>query len=769
LLTASLFYRSWAMLTVGLVSSLLFVGCTLPSQQLTLPGPITGSVANPAIENNNRRQGVPLAKAPADETQWPRVYEGSGEFAATAAATGPLQGQSGPRASIQENGDITVNLVGATVQELAQTVLGEVMKQNFTVSDKVQAKVTLSTPQPVTKDQLLSIFEAVLKAEGIAMVYNNGTYLIGQNEAITQNGAPASWSRNQRSAKAGTGTQVLSLRYISATEMERIIRSFAPNTNVARVDESRNHLILTGTQAELESIFETASVFDVDWMKGMSVGIFPIESGDPEAIAQEMDTIFANDRDSPVKGIVRFVPNKRLKSVLVISARPEYLRKAEQWLQRIDLAGQATAKQIHVYHVQNRSAAEVAELLQKVYTSQIRPRQTETASTEPGSDTDVFATTPDDLAQGNRGGVFNPQPGVPLFPSVQQPLIATPTGERSSTTALDGNQAASGQTAAPEQVQFEPGDDRGNNISIVSDVANNSLVITATPSEYQRMRQILSRIDIAPNQVLIEATIAEVTLNDNLQYGLKWFFQNKSNQFTFTDSVVGAVAPTFPGFSYFLNNANIRVALDALSEVTDVNVVSSPSLTVIDNKKAVLQIGDEVPIATQSAVSVTAPGAPIVNTISFRNTGVILGITPRIGDNGRVLLDIEQEVSDVVPTTSSTLDSPTIQQRRIKTTVAVNDGESVVLAGLIQDRATVTRGQVPLLGDVPIVGNLFKNKTDEIRRTELLIALTPHVVKDQDQLRSISAEFRDRMNFTTRPQRAGPPDRRENIERLIVR
>jgi len=197
-----------------------------------------------------------------------------------------------------------------------------------------------------------------------------------------------------------------------------------------------------------------------------------------------------------------------------------------------------------------------------------------------------------------------------------------------------------------------------------------------------------------------------------------------------------------------------------------VNVVSSPSMLVLDNKKAVLQVGDEVPIAVQQATNIVE-GFPLVNSIAFRNTGVILGITPRIGEDGRVLLEIEQEVSDAVRTTTSQIDSPTIQQRRINTTVVVRDGESIVLAGMMQDRATVGRTQVPLLGDIPVVGNLFKQKDDSIERTELLIAITPRIVKDSRRIHEITSEFRDRLNFRTRPHRFGPPDRREQVDRIV--
>ena len=317
---------------------------------------------------------------------------------------------------------------------------------------------------------------------------------------------------------------------------------------------------------------------------------------------------------------------------------------------------------------------------------------------------------------------------------------------------------------------------------MVADESNNALIITASAQEYGRMRRILEQIDVQPNQVLIEATIAEVALNDQLSMGLRWFLQAGNFQFRFTDIAattpttptanVAATIPTiatpaFPGFSSFFNTPNVQIVLNALSTITDVNIVSSPTLMVLDNKRATLQVGDEVPIVTQSAVAVQVPGAPIVNSVNMRNTGIILNITPRINDGGRVVLDIEQEVSTAVQTTTSGIVSPTIQQRRIKTTVSVDDGNCIVLGGLIQDKATNTRNQTPLVGDIPILGNLFKQKDDNITRVELLIAITPKIVKDNGQIRAIAAEFRDKINLTTRPQRQAPPDRREQLDRVL--
>lgn len=774
--------------------ALTLAACSLPSQQLSFPGPLTtGALDRPS----NKRPGVPLSNPADPETREPRVREGSDQFVAEAPRSSAEAGDgagrtraTGQSSGASQNGDgVTLNFSGASIQEVARTVLGDVLGLNYTVSDELKGAITLKTARPIPRGEVLATLESVLKSEGAAIVVENGIHRVVP-QAAAGSGSLRRTATKGGVPRAGVGTEIIPLRHVVPDDMQRLITTIAPQGAKMTAEPARNILIVSGTTTEVASIREMVAVFDVDWMRGASFGLYPVDT-DPEAIAQELDTIFANDRSSPTKGMVRFIPNKRLKSILIISSRAEYLRKAEGWLKRVDLVGQESEKQVHVYRVQHRPATELAALLQRVYGQQQAARQQGRAGLPPGvtgttlsSDT----TLPADPRQGTVDGVrpigapigvsavaVQPvpsivAPGVPLQPGIQPapaPQVPTPQGGPAPQPLADpaapppAPTGTTGRNAVP--------DDRTSGIDVLADEANNSLIVTATHREFKRVRQILSRIDIAPAQLLLEATIAEVTLNDRLQFGLRWFFERGQSQVTLTDAAAGVVAARLPGFSYFLNTPNVQVALNALSDVTDVNIVSSPSLMVIDNKKAQLQIGDEVPIATQSAVGVLAPGAPIVNSINFRNTGVILNITPQISDNGRIVLDIEQEVSDVVPTTSSNIDSPTIQQRRIKTKVAVGNGEAIVLAGFMQDRAQRGRQQVPLLGNIPVVGNLFKDKNDQIRRTELLIAITPHIVKDAHQIRSIAAEFRDRMNFTTRPQRTAPPDRRENIDRVLVR
>lgn len=754
---------TWGLLVAGL-ASLVVTACALPMEQLSLPAPVTASgTETGAIPATG---SAPLG-APGDPAaSLPHTYPGTGKFIAPAksqaqAAVGTVNGEG-----------VSLELVNASITEAARAVLGDVMQVNYVVSDKLKGAVTLKTARPMSQEGLLEVFESVLELQDAAIVVDGGVYkVLPRDEAIAA-GKQIRMSAGKGRRGIGVATEIVPLKYVSADEMERILRSIAPQSTISRADTARNLLILTGSRNELDTMIETVSTFDVDWMRGMSFGIFPVEA-DTEAIAQELDTIFANDQDGPTKKMVRFIPNARLKAILVITSRSQYLEKAATWIKRIDMASQATEKRAFVYHVQYRPVRELARVLQRLYSAEATSGTDR--STEQDAITDPEIVTPDSFSG-----------DAALAPATvgHRSLAGTPgafaapnlTADASRTTPASGADSAepSGADGQPAAAQTRSGmlaepppDDRQAGISIVADDSNNSLIISATPSEIRRIRQVLAEVDRLPSQILLEATIAEVTLNDDLKFGLRWFFEKGASEFRLTDSALGAIAPVFPGFSYFVNAPNARIVLNALSDVTDVNVVSSPSLMVLNNKKAILQIGDEVPVATQSAVSVLTPDAPIVNSIAFRNTGVLLTIIPRVSEDGRVLLEIEQEVSDVKPTTSSSIDSPTIQQRRIKTSVAVQNGGSVMLAGMMQDRATRSREQVPLAGDIPLVGNLFKNKNDVISRTELLIAITPHVVTDDRQMGMIAAEFRDRLNLSTRPQRQTPPDRREQVDRIV--
>jgi general secretion pathway protein D len=445
--------------------------------------------------------------------------------------------------------------------------------------------------------------------------------------------------------------------------------------------------------------------------------------------------------------------------MLIISKQPHYLTEAQRWVQRLDEQGVGERRMFHTYIVRNRQAQDLVSVLNDLFAGEAAgegSRSIAPSSREPANGNGAAPVVTAALATG--GGSSKDVISSAFeagLPRPSQAFASVPLG-----TGAGGEGASTG---------FGAGSGGEPRIKIVADPSQNALLILASASDYKRVERVLANLDVIPNQVLIEATIAEVTLSDDLQFGVRWFFQNKSKSRSggFSDLINGAVGSAFPGFSFVAKAAGGQITLNALNAVGHVNVLASPSLMVLDKKTATLQIGDQVPIKVQSAESVTSPDAPVVNSISYKDTGVILSITPRINESGRVLLDIEQEVSTVQRTTSSGIDSPSFARRRVKTTVVVSNGESITLGGLIQDRHSQIDSQVPVLGDIPIFGNAFKDKQNIVEKTELIIMLTPRVVRDLNEAQAVTDEYRRKVElFAPQPK---PPGKKilHNVRRVV--
>jgi general secretion pathway protein D len=384
--------------------------------------------------------------------------------------------------------------------------------------------------------------------------------------------------------------------------------------------------------------------------------------------------------------------------------------------------------------VQNRPAAELAGILQSMFAQEMKVVRSPNRNVSPRSKQVSFGSE-----------TAKPMAGMAAAdPSLQNGLAR---GGDMQAAARPANNDVDNPLADTTDTGSSPAQGAEPMLKIVADDTKNSLLIMANERDYQRVLRVVQGLDVVASQVLIEAVIAEVTLTDDLQFGLQWqFAKNGTPTATFSNALTGGVAAAFPGFNYAVNTANIAATLSALNALTHVNVISTPSLMVLDNKTARLQIGDQVPITTQTATSTVTANTAIVNSITMQDTGVILSVTPRINESGRVQLDIEQEVSSVVKTTTSNIDSPTIQQRRVKTTVVVNDGEVLALGGMIQDSSNRGSSQLPILGDIPGIGAVFSNRSDTVKKTELVILITPKVVRDGTESRLVTEEYRRKMN-----------------------
>jgi general secretion pathway protein D len=650
----------------------------------------------------------------------PETERGTTEyFGGSAVPTQRETSQSG-LAEDRRHG-VELNFVDADIRRVVDAILGDMLHSNYTVDEAVKGSLTLRTGRPIARSSVLPALEAALSTVDAALINQNGVIRV----VPLAKARDLAMTRRPLSARdrtvPGFAVEILPVRYTSVHELEKLLSAVARKEAILQVDEARNQLIIAGSTQERAAIRATIERFDVDWMRGTSFALYKLDSVEPGALTSELQAILKPPLD--LLSRVRLVPLPRLKSVLGIANKRADLAQLETWIKRLDHGQGSSTRSLYIYNVQNGRARDLAQSLQLV------------------------------LGGGNYSGGGNTNEG---FSSASSNSIRT-TGETAAAgnqllqSSQNGNSSGSGFTSTQTTNQINPTQSgssgfnvgSGDQPRIVPDEPNNALLIFGTRVEYDLILDALKKLDTLPRQVLIEAILAEVTLTNDLQYGIQWSFNDSNVTITQSTANNGSVASSFPGFSVlYTGSSDIRAVLNALQSKANVKVLSSPKLMVLNNQTATLQVGDQVPIITQQAQGVTSPGAPIVNTVELRDTGVILKVTPRVNDSGLVILDIAQEVSDVAATTTSGINSPTIQQRRLSSTIAAQSGTTVALGGLIRDSVSRGKSGMPFLSQIPLLGSVFGKNTNQGRRTELLILLTP-----TEDMRSTVNDLIDRMDL----------------------
>ncbi|MEH6608883.1 MAG: type II secretion system secretin GspD [Halioglobus sp.] len=610
------------------------------------------------------------------------------------------------------DGEITLNFQGAPIAEVAKAILGDILGVNYIIAEGVTGSVSMRTASPISEDDLIPALDSLLQLSGAALIQSGEFYEI----VPIDEGVIASLSPQLRlSANKGYQMIIVPLSYIGAREMVRILEPVKSGKAVVQADEFRNLIILAGTQSELFSLRKTISIFDVDQLTGMSVGLFRLENVDSNTILVELDRVFGDTAEGPLAGMVKFTVIERLNALMVITPQQEYLKHAELWIERLDQNENPHGFNMYVYYVQNGKSERLAELLNGMFEEK---RRTSTVSRQ---------------------------------------LTAARQAPESSGEERDGNLRVNAEISTIE----------AGEVSIVAYAETNALLITANPADYKAVEKAIQQLDVLPMQVLIEASIVEVTLSDNLEYGLQWFFKGSPGDFNSVGglnipasgnvgaegALVGALADPV-NFTYALFDANgTRAVLNAMAAESRLNVLSAPSLMVLDNHTAVIRVGDQVPIRTQettnTASSISDPdgniGNNVTSQIQYRDTGVTLEVTPRVNAGGMVMLEITQRVDDVNETTTSSIDSPTILQREITTTVAVQSGATIVLGGLIEEGVREEESGIPILMDIPVLGALFKSKRITEAKTELVVLITPSAVANPEQARTVTEEYKSKL------------------------
>lgn len=687
------------------------------------------------------RSGAGVAGDGGGDSTGPRMIRGNDRLFQPIAAN---RGVTGPSSSYK--------FEEAPIVDVVHIMLRDVAKVDYVVHPPLAGTATLATKGDVSPDQALYLLESALQANGLAMAQDvRGVYHVGRPDAL-KGIVPALRQSGSAPLSPGQGAIVVPLQFIGANEMATILRSMVPAEAFLRVDTLRNLLVLSGTRSQAEGWLNVVSTFDIDLLKGMSVGVFPLKhatvaeveaairlmssSGPAAAAAGAAAQRAGGGSPQPagqagadshaIFGAVRIMPIERLNSLLVVTPRAAYLDQAREWIERLDKPGDSMSEpQLFVYPVQNGSARHLASLLSGLFGSDSKT----SAGSSSVAPTLAAATAGTTGAAAALGSAASPAQAV------------SQAGSRSS--------SASAQSTV-SQISM------GSGVRAIADEVNNALLIYGSRADYNRIEAALKRLDMSPTQVLIEASIIEVSLNDELQYGLQWLFtdpRSNGNVGTGVLSTIagGAVGGAAAGFSYTLRNSlgSVRAVLNALADKSLVRVISSPSLMVLDNHMASIVVGNQQPIKTGEITNTSGANPTTSVSYQYKDTGVALSVTPSVNAGNMVTMQINQAVTDV-GTVDTATGQRTFLQRQIGSKVAVRSGETLVLGGLIRDNASTGRSGIPGLQDIPVVGSLFGSKTSNTDRTELLVVITPKVIRSDQQARDVGAEMRERMkSFST--------------------
>lgn len=570
----------------------------------------------------------------------------------------------------------------ADIAQVAEEILGNALGVPYTVDPGVTGKVSFRIDRRLTRAQLLEAFEAALAVNEVALLRQGDSLVLTPRDKARSSASLRDPGAVSSGRRGGYDVVAAPLSFSTPTEVAKALEAMTGTKAVLYANDKLGLIVLGGSGSELQALLETIKILDRNVFDGARIRWFDLRQAAAGTVAADLAKILAT---AGVQG-VSVSPLSRLNG-LIVSARTETaMNEVAGWITRLDTPSRDLSTQLYVYRPRSASAASLARTLQQVL------------------------STGDD-----RGGGVNGR---------QSDASQADTGA----AGKDGGAARSngGEAESLGEQKLEDG------VRIGVDRDSNTLIIRAPAARWMSLQQTLAEIDRPPAQVMIEASIIEVSLTNDFRFGVDWSAVGDNGNLTgnsvYTDN--GVIGPKFPGFSITYLGSSIDAAINALGSRTTIDVVSAPKLITLDNHKARLQIGDQVPIVTQTATDTTTSSPAIVNTVEYRDTGVILEVTPRISGDDKVVVDIAQEVSGVAKTVTSGIDSPTIQQRKLSSTLVLQDGAVVALGGLISHRRTDSDSGVPGLKDVKFLGNLFKSKTKEAARTELVVLLTVKILRD---------------------------------------
>jgi general secretion pathway protein D len=714
------------------------------------------------------------ATGPPGQAGRPLIVPGSAPEAIAPGSPGVLPGG----APIVTTAGVEFNFDNADIQTVARTLVGDTLGLAYVIDPRVQGVVTFASAGPIARKDVLPIFESVLRMSNAAVIREGSLLKIVPIPEAAGAGAVAAGA-----GQPGFGVTIVPLRYTSAASVARMAENFLTRPGAIRADPARNLLLVQGTGAERQSALDTIASFDVEWMRGQSVGVYPLKSTTPEIMIQELDRIFQTGENGQGQGAIQLQAISRLNAVLAVAKSQRSLDQVTQWVRRLDRSD-PNGITVRTYRLRYANAQQAAKILSDIFLGR-SGASAETPGSQIAPGVAAGQSRLDSLGSGTFERGTTSAATTQSTVATNQGTPASGTGSRASEFEGFSNRAGNDADSGAPAATGNSGRALLQNVRITADPGANAIVIYSNQEDFRIIERALRDIDRPRLQVAIDATVAEVTLTDDLQYGVQHFFTSSdvglghdngssllsgaapatsaaaSTTSTTTSTPAQAVAQTvqtqflqrvLPGYNLLLGpEGQPRVILSALSTITDVKVLSSPSLVVIDNQPAVLEVGNQIPVSTSTATLLTNPNTPVVNTIEMRATGVILKVLPHVHANGPVQLEIEQEISNVVNPDQQTL-TPTISQRRIHSTVEVTSGQTVLLGGLISEQQDKSVAGIPGLNQIKYLGDLFGNTSKSRMRSEIIVFIRPMVIRNGVDAQGVAEEFRQRLESMRGPQ-----------------
>lgn len=658
------------------------------------------------------KQTAPTQAAPTDKPAKPTtsaekpaatpVASKPAETAKPAEATpeaAPLVAKIAPRNTIQVEqpkfataGGVTLRFDNAEIYEVVQTVLGDILHLNYVVDPGVTGKVNINGLSPVSAEDLFGVLESVLALNNVSIIKDGNVYKVVRDAV-----APRDTVSAIASGDNGTLIQIFAPRYVQPSALVTALKAFVGAQATIVNDPTDHYLIIVDRARNMKKLQEMVEMLDIDYLNQVQTEIVQIENGDAAEVAKEMETLFKTSQMYNWRGTeankVFFMPIKRMNAILVAAANKEVLATAKARIRDVDIVPkEGLGSRINIYTVRNSSAAYLAGLISQIY-----------------------------------GG---------SAPAVSTATKVIQKGPVASTSAAGAG--LSGE------------------VQIIPNEKSNSLIIKASRQDYLQILKLLEQLDTISRQVMIQANIIEVTLTGERKLGIEWsLLHERLNGKPAKLALGGIVNKTSAGLLYTVSDSlsNVIGTIQAVATQNDINVLSSPQILASDGKESKIEIGQDVPVRTSAITNVgtsgtttSTSGTTLTESVSYRTVGLILKVKPSINESGLVGLEISQEVSDVVNDANASGTTPRFTKRSIDTEVTLQEGKTLVIGGLIQTKGTLSETGIPYLKDIPLLGSMFKGDDKVHERTELLLTLTPYIIRNQGDADKLSHDLDQEMD-----------------------